>query len=373
MRPFAAAVAVLLALVLAVNALAAVEARRRERRMEEAVAALRPGLALVFDGYVRERRFQELRLHVIPRPRVVALGSSRVREVSSEIAGVSPGEFYNLAMSAAAVEDDIALWSVLEGQGKVPELAIFSIDAWIFSAAHEQVRWLTLAPEVARFLEAAGAERGRLRQPARQAVHLWLEARELLSFEVFRRSLADLGRALPARTSKSRDLEAALGRDLVSEELVGDRHAIRSDGSLMRPATVDEPSTARLRQQASSYVAGGAYGLAGFRWDPLRAERLELLWRAMRTAGVRIVAYMPPYQPTAWALIEENPGYADALRSSAGFLRDLAGRVGARFLDLSDPASVPCGEEEFRDPDHAAPSCLRRIWQRLLPPAPARP
>src|SRR6266498_1760182 len=100
MRAFAVTVTVLLVFVLAVNGVAAVNRQRQELRMRNAAAAFRPGLAIRFEGQVDERRFQEARLHVIPRPRLVAFGSSRVRDVSSALVGAGPGEFYNLGMSA---------------------------------------------------------------------------------------------------------------------------------------------------------------------------------------------------------------------------------------------------------------------------------
>jgi len=365
MRPFTVTVALLLALVLVVNSLAALDRQRQDRRMREAAAAFRPGLVMPFQGYMDERRFQEARLEVVPRPRVVAFGSSRVREVSSPLVGVAPGEFYNLGMSAATVEDYIALWSLLKRRGKVPEVAIFSIDVWIFSRTHEQVRWLALAPEVTRFLDAAGAGHGALWLPAQEAVYRWLQAREFLSYTVLQRSIRDLHRVLAGRKRRGDDLLKALGRDLVPEGEVAGRQGIRADGSVMRPTLARDPTVGQLREEASRYVASGAYALEGFRWDAERATRLELLWRDMRGQGVRLLAYMPPYHPTAWALLRANRDYAAAVETSAAFLRGLAERTDARFLDLSDPVSIPCAEHEFYDAHHARPACLARIFERV--------
>ena len=134
---------------------------------------------------------------------------------------------------------------------------------------------------------------------------------------------------------------------------------------MIRAVSPEADSRARRREEAVRYVATGAYALDRFRWDAERARHLELLWRDMRAHGVRLVAYMPPYHPAAWALLHADPAHAAALRSSAAFLQALAERVGARFLDLSDPAAVPCGEEEFYDAHHPRPVCLERISVRL--------
>jgi len=365
-RPFVLALGLLLALVLAVNGLAAGDRRQQERRMREAAAALRPGLAMQFDGYVDERRFQAARLGVITRPRLVAFGSSRVRDVAGTLVGAAPGEFYNLGMSAATVEDYIALWSLLKRQGKIPEVAVFSIDVWIFSRTHGQVRWLALAPEVTRFLAAAGAGPGASWLPAQEALYWWLQARDLLSYAVLRRSLQDLERVLAGRKRRGDDLLKALARDLVPEGEVAGRQGIRADGSVMRSTPDRELTAAQLREEAARYVASGAYALEGFRWDAERAAWLDLLWRDMRGQGVRLLAYTPPYHPTAWERLRGNPDYAAAVDGSAEFLRGLADRTGARFLDLSDPAAIPCLAHEFYDAHHPRPACLGRIVARLM-------
>jgi hypothetical protein len=302
-----------------------------------------------------------------------------VRELSSRLVGAASGEFYNLGMSAASVEDYVALWSILKSQGKIPAVAVFSVDAWIFSRSNGQVRWLALAPEVSRFLDAARAGGGALWLPGRDALYLWLQAREYLSFSVLAQSIRDLDRLLARRRRQGDDLLQSLARDLVPEEEVAGRNAIRADGSVIRPGPTGGPTTAEVRAEAVRYVATGAYALRGFRWDDERAARLDLLWRDMRAAGVTLVAYTPTYHPTAWALLREEPAYAAALDSTAAFLRGLAARTGARFVDLSDPASIPCGEGDFYDAHHPKPACLARIWQRLeVPPtgpptAPAPP
>src|SRR5262245_33999959 len=99
MRPFVVTLAMALALVVAVNAAATWSQGRRDRRIQAGAARLTDDRVLAFDGQVDERRFQQARLEVIARPRVVAFGSSRVRDVSAEVAGLGRGEFYNLGMS----------------------------------------------------------------------------------------------------------------------------------------------------------------------------------------------------------------------------------------------------------------------------------
>lgn len=367
MRPFLTVLAGALALALSVNAAATWEDARRDERLRAAAAGLRPGFAMVFDGYVDERRLQEARLAVIPRPRVVAFGSSRVREVSTAIAGAAPGDFYNLGMSAAAAEDYVALWSLLKRRGAVPEVAVFSADAWALSRTHDPARWLALAREVDRFEGTAGGHRAWLHRPLAEALYRWYQAKELLSFTVLRSSVRDLERMLTGRKRRGDDLLGALSASVVPEAAGASRNAIRADGSVIRPVSPTDPTARQVHDQVVRDFTTAPYGLADFEWSPERAARLELLWRDMRAANVRLVAYMPPYHPAAWDILRRDPRHARTLRDTAAFLSGLAERMGGRFVDASDPASIPCAEEEFHDGQHASPVCLGRLWARLLP------
>ena len=109
----------------------------------------------------------------------------------------------------------------------------------------------------------------------------------------------------------------------------------------------------------------GPYGLVDFQWNREAAVSLERLWQDMRARGVELVVYTPPYHPAAWEMLRREPRYQAALDSTALFLARLTAQVGARFLDASDPAVIPCGEVEFYDMQHATAPCLERLWQRL--------
>jgi hypothetical protein len=366
-RTFVVTVLVSTALVVAINSAARLDRSRQDERIRTAAAALQPGLAMVFEGFVDERRFQKARLEVIPHPRLTAFGSSRVREVSSALLHARPGEFYNLGMSAAAVEDYIALWSLIEERGIWPRVAVFAVDAWVFNASHEQRLWRALAPEVSRFVDgSASGLRGRWR-PVQGALAGWDQAKELVSYTVLQSSLRDLERTLTRRKRHGDGLLKALGGPLVPEDAIEGRHAIRADGSVIRPPSLRDPIPAEVREAVLRHVATGPYGLVDFRWNSDAAAALERLWRDMRARGVDLVVYAPPYHPAAWEALRRAPRYRAALDSSGAALTRLAGAVGARFLDASDPAAVPCSEAEFYDMQHATPACLGRLWARLLP------
>jgi len=365
MRWFAVTVLASLVLVITVNGVATLDQARQDARLRAAAATLRPGLAMVFGGFVDERRLQKARLEVIERPRVIVFGSSRVREISGALVHAAPGQFYNLGMSAAVVEDYIGLWSLIEERGIRPDIAVFGVDAWVFNANHEQSLWHALAPEVSRFLGGSTGRSWTRWPPVQRLLSGWDQTKELLSYTVLQTSLRDLERTVLRRKRRGDDLLKALAGDVVPDPPPDGRRAIRADGSVI--LRLSDTTPAQVRDAVLQHVRTGPYGLVDFQWNGEAAASLERLWLDMRARGVDLVVYTPPYHPAAWEALRREPRYQAALDSTAVFLARLSKQVGARFFDASDPAVIPCGEAEFYDMQHATAPCLERLWQRLSP------
>lgn len=366
MRAFTVTMGSLLVLVVAINGLAAWEGTRRDGRFQALAAGLGPGQAVIVSRELDDRRLQRVRLAVIPRPAVVAFGSSRVMPLAGGALGLAPGQFYNAAVTAASVEDYIAFWQLLKRGGRVPDVAIFSIDHWALARSQEQVRWLALADLVREFLDGAGRAPGWGGAPLQTLTYEWARFKELFSYTVLRASVADLDRAVRGRGRRGTEVQESLRRDVVAEQQVGDRRAVRADGSLIYDRAYAGRGPEQVRQEAERFVQAGARGLADYRMDRERLARLELLWRDMRARGVELVVYLPPYHPAAWALIRGDARAAAALAESAAAVAALAARSGARFRDASDPDRIPCGPEQFYDGDHARVACLRAVIEQLL-------
>jgi hypothetical protein len=317
-----------------------------------------------------DRRLQRVRLQVIPRPAVVSFGSSRVMPLTGAALGLTPGEFYNTAVSGASVEDPIAFWQLLKRGGRVPDIAIFSIDHWTLGRAPEEVRWLALADLVREFLDGAGRAPGWGGAPLQTLTFEWARFKELFSYTVLKASVIDLDRAVRGRNRRGAEVLESLRRDVVPEDLVDGRRAIRADGSLIYESSFAGQSSEQVRREAvreaMRFVLGGGRGQADFQMDRERLARLELLWRDMRAHGVELVVYLPPYHPAAWALIQADAPAASALAESVAAVAALAARMGARFRDASDPESIPCGAEQFYDGIHVRVACLRAVIEPLL-------
>ena len=365
MRPFVLVVLLLLALVVMVNGLATWDRARHEARIARAAAAFQPGLALLGYRDTDERRFQKARLAVIPRPRIVAFGSSRVMAVSTPMVGAAPGEFYNAGLSGGSPEDFIVLWTTLRDRDKAPEAAIFAIDNWTFNRSHPQVRWLAWADEVARFVDTQDGSPAWGGSWVPLVLYRWYQVKDLLSFSVFRSSLRDLDRLLAGRPARGAEIVQSLGTELIDARDVDGHRALLADGSLRYETSYERRGPNEVRADAIDLAVRLRGGLGAFAWDADRVRRLGSLWRDMRKHGVRIVAYLPPYHPVTWDLLRRDDGAMAGLVETRVALEALAAGAGASVFDLSNPASVPCGEDEFLDGNHARASCMTRILSRI--------
>lgn len=366
MRAFTITVVGLLLVAVAINGLASWDARRHDRRVQALAAGLQPGQAVIVPREVDDRRLQRVRLQTIPRPAVVAFGSSRVMPLAGAALGLASGQFYNAGVSSASVEDHIAFWQLLKQGDRVPDIAIFSIDHWTLAQAPEEVRWLALADLVRAFLDGAGSASGWGGAPVQTLTYEWARFKELFSYTVLRASVSDLTRALRGRRRHGWEVQESLRRDVVAEDQVGDRLAVRADGSLIYESATERERPEQVLEEAMQFVQAGARRLEAFQVDRERLALLELLWRDMRAHRVELVVYLPPYHPAAWARIRAAPRAMSALAENTLAVAGLSERVGATFADTSDPESIPCGVEMFYDGHHARVGCLRVVVRRLL-------
>jgi hypothetical protein len=358
-RAFTLTLGALLAAVVAVNLVGAWSAARDEARVQAVPAALQPGEVVLGYRNVDERRFQRGRLGVIPRPRVVSFGSSRVMQLTGALVGVEPpATFYNLGMSGATVEDYVGLWEILRRQDKIPEMVIFSIDPWVFNADVEQVRWRSLSREIDAF-----AARREQWAPVELALSGWSRGKELVSYEVLRDSTRRLRRALRGRSAARADAREAL---VVPEQAVADRQALRADGSLIYDGAFQRRSPLEVQEDAVRWAATNGPGLARLRWNAERLRLLAALWRDMRSARRprrRLLAALSSGR------VAGDRGRRAATRGAgpgASGDRRAGGEAGHPLQRLRGSGEHPCAGDEFFDGQHARPSCLQKLL-RLLP------
>jgi hypothetical protein len=66
--------------------------------------------------------------------------------------------------------------------------------------------------------------------------------------------------------------------------------------------------------------------------------------------------------------VREDPARRAFLEEVDRFLVDVSATLGVTFVDVADPATIPCTADEFWDGHHAKTPCLDRLTRLLLRP-----
>ena len=353
MRAYAWTLGLLVAAIVLVNATATWIQAGRDVAVCAMAAQLRPGFVVADYRNVDERCFQMTRLAVIPAPRMVAFGSSRIMQLTSAAAGLGPGEFYNVGMSGATIEDFVAMWRGLERSNKIPPVVVIAIDPWTLGARQTHLRWMRLAEQVEDYLPLG---------PVQHATYHWYRLKELVSFAVLRETMGGLRRWAREQASG----EGSRGPVITTEADRTGRQTVRADGSLLYERTYVLRPLDERRRAAVRYATRLAGDLREFRWSDERAALLVRLWGEMRQRGSTVLVFVAPYHPMAWRLLREHLDPDQPMGIGVRSLRDSARRLGVLFEDVSDPDRIPCPEAEFLDGDHATAECLGRVVARLV-------
>lgn len=99
----------------------------------DSAIALLDGEALAKGDQLNERLVLSQLIEHLEEPfETIALGSSRVMQLSQELAGVE--NFYNCGLSGADYRDIMNVYFMFEKAGKLPENIIIALDPWILNA-----------------------------------------------------------------------------------------------------------------------------------------------------------------------------------------------------------------------------------------------
>lgn len=286
----------------------------------------------------------KLALYAERAPEIVALGSSRVLQMSQ---GMFTAPFANLgrtvnfpAEAEAVVADMLAV--------HVPKLVLFGLDPW----------WLNPRWDHAPTFESHAWQGGDLTPETLLAPARWL-ADGRISFGLY-------GDLLTGSLPRVED-----GVALYGMQAIEDRRGFRPDGSYYRGDVLtgrrpsDDIGFADTLGRVASDTAQFRRGAE------IAPERLDQLRRAIATlqeAGVTVVTWLPPVAPPVSAAMaeagEDFAWLAEARHALAG--------LGTAHLDAWDAATIGADACEFDDGFHNGETADLRILLALAA-LPGRP
>ena len=288
---------------------------------------------------------------------VVVLGSGRATQLSSELLGES--SFFNHSVSAAALEDILAIYQFRYQTGSEPQKVILNIDPWIFNHNNPSSAWMSVQDDYERALSRLGLDQSQVRSTGQQVATPTSLRRwgQLLSIEYLRNSLQIIAGTSPNLATDNRN-------NIVATEIDGytDWYVKRYDGSVLysknlrniSPEEVAEDTRKKLNERH-------LYGLSNFdRIDPNAKLQFEAFVSDLTGRGITVEIFLSPYNPIFYQEMESNEKYRNVLEVEL-YLHSLAEKQQFLIMGSYDPHKYGCGQEDFIDEHHPRTSCLEKI------------
>jgi len=289
-------------------------------------------------------------------PEILVLGSSRAMMVGS---AAFPGRaVVNASVSSASLEDAIALFELYEEHGLRPRTLLLGIDPWALNGSTRNPS-SSLDPELQaglrRLGRAAPAAYGALPALGGGRLARWLR---LLSPSYFQASLAVwLRGGRPERGDPAREPAPARGA-------AEDPAVLHPDGSRTWAPRLDDTPVEAARAYAATQ---GASGLSFLKIppDPDRVALLGAFVDHVGTLGVRVVIWLAPYHPAAYANLVAGHRAAAVMEGERA-VRALAQPRHLVVLGSYDPAASGAREEDIADHHHLrwrqGNALIARLW-----------
>jgi hypothetical protein len=302
--------------------------------------------AIFLRGLLDESTFRYKYLGVLHRrPRILALGSSRVMQIRAEMFGRQAPVFYNGGGLIRTVDDLNDLLARLPADA-LPQTIILAVDFWLLNAAEKPYLDRTFAHDVdedgARDWQGHALAISKYVRNPGQIAEMWSYA---------------FG---AKRDSNAIGMEAAVHH-----------RGFRPDGSkrfdLKIPASAEawgkrRPGLDEARRRIANGGRDFAFtdGVSAPLRDALRTALLK--WQAR---GVFVIAYSPPVMSECARLAVNHPAHRRYWQEYHEQVPLLFQSLGIPFLDVTEPADLGLDDRYMRDVFHAHETFNLHLLSRL--------
>ena len=286
-------------------------------------------------------------------PQTLALGSSRVLQLTGEMAGTS---FFNAGISGAGPMDVMGIWYLFEKEGKLPRNLILCVDPWLFNPDPDVNRDAD-TELFAEFLEKALGIPADYEAP--DTVALWKALVDPAYFQGNVRYYLDRQRTGQALTEDGGDIPFhAIAGSLESL----DYNAKRADGSVQYAADFRHWNNDQVMAEVLAQ-AGTLSALHGFEaMDPYWTDLFTRFVDHVRGLGVNVIFLMTPYHPFIALHVYNNPQGLTGFFEVEPWLRQYAASEGIPLYGSYHAGRVGIQESMFFDGLHCKPEALRLMF-----------
>lgn len=285
----------------------------------------------------------------------VVIGSSR----SLQIGNFSHAEkIYNASVSAASLEDYIAIYQLFRSANKLPKKIILGVDPWVLNANNPQEAWTILSPEYSELLK---------KMHIANSGGMFLQGStffsEIISPQYFKYSI----NYLVDYYKKNRKLPVTSSDIYATPKLYGDKNIKLANGTISYNAKFRTKTIKEVNDDAISYSKQEPiYSLGNFlKLDTKRAYLFEKFVELVISDGVEMVLFLPPYHPIVYEKISRDAKYRTVIDAEV-YYRNYAGERGIKIIGSYNPAGCSLNEDMFYDGMHPKPEAVKLIFDKEL-------
>ncbi len=279
-------------------------------------------------------------------PETIALGSSRVMQLSQEMVGTS---FYNSGMSGADFYELLSTFYLYDRRDRLPKNVIVGVDAWIFSTDVDAQDKRSDKMLYAEFVsERLGVP---MEYEKEESAQNWQYLFDLSYFqgnvEYSREEVSADGQMQTVPDEKRYTLEAEV-KCSDGSIIYGKSFRSRPQEEVDRDALFQTSVLFRLE----NYPAPDAERLAIF----------EKWLQYMQQKDINVIFFLAPYPPIVYDHVLENAEQYGGLLGTEEAVRALGKRYDIPVYGSYDPYAVPAEDSDFYDGIHPRRECVARLF-----------
>lgn len=308
-----------------------------------------------YNANYNERGIHKLVLERLnERPEVLVLGSSRAMLINHT--AFSHASFYNSWISSASLEDHLAIYYLYQKRGWQPDVLVIGLDPWLLDKNNNMKKWkigFTAEYNEARKL-LLGHEQPTPIKYFDQLNGLWVKYSQLLSFIYFKSSLL-------------RYFSPSFINDGFLINPPGDAcptcDTRQADGTSFYPAIREKMTPTQIKSAALDAVSNFNNDFGEF--TQLNQDYMtvfEAFVRHLTAHHVKVIFYLPPIAPYAYAIFKGNQDYKLIFAAEDYFIA-IAEKYHATILGSYNPANLDLTMEDFLDGFHIKKQGLAKIFK----------
>lgn len=314
--------------------------------LSQAAKSLTDGKMIAGFSNFDERLFQALVIKNLKvKNDVIAVGSSKSMLLRKRFFLDDKINFFNHSVSGASLEDYISIIGAYESMhGYIPQTVIFGVDPWVFNKFNNQSRWMSLDKYYNDQIEKVYNKKRSFNDVNIDKYF------QLFNYDY---TLSNIKTIKKAITSESDSFYITDKTDI-------DDSIREADGSIHYPFKIRYSDYESVKAAAIKSTKPPVYSLENFN-SLDNVEIFEKFIKYLQGNGVKVVFFLPPYNPIAYDLLVQNSKYK-IIEDVEEKLKQLADENDIKLLGSYNPHKYNFTNGDFYDGMHGNEMVTEKIF-----------